>query len=167
MTAWIILGLVVAQRLIELGYAERNTRQLLARGAHEVGRSHYPLFVVLHAAWLIAISLNLYVFPGTRINWWFIGIFALLQLGRIWVITTLGPYWTTRILTLPDAPLVQSGPYRFFRHPNYIIVIGEIAALPLAFGEIRIAVIFSLLNLALLAYRVNQEDRALGIRRGL
>jgi len=165
MIAWTIFALVVAQRLVEAVYAERNARRLLARGAREIGRSHYPLFIVLHIAWLAAIALYLYRSPDPRIHWWFIGIFALLQLARISVIFSLGPYWTTRIITIPGLPLIRSGLYRFLRHPNYIIVIGEIAVLPLAFGQIGVAAIFSALNLLLIAYRVNQEDRALGSRR--
>jgi methyltransferase len=80
---------------------------------------------------------------------------------------SLGPYWTTRIVTLPGAPLVQRGPYRFLNHPNYAVVTAEIAALPLAFGAYAIAITFSLANLALLAWRVRIEDRALAARRGI
>lgn len=158
-----ILALVVVQRLAELVYAERNTRALLARGAVEVGRSHYPLIVALHALWLAAIVVMLP--EDATINWYALAIFALLQVARVWVIATLGPYWTTRIITLDGAPLVRSGPYRFVRHPNYMIVAGEIATLPLAFGEITVCVVFSLLNAALLAWRIRQEDAALATRR--
>jgi methyltransferase len=158
-----ILALVVLQRLVELIYAERNTRALLARGAVEVGRSHYPLIVALHVLWLIAIVAMLPA--GATINWYALGLFVLLQIGRVWVIATLGPFWTTRIITLGDAPLVRSGPYRFVRHPNYMIVAGEIAVLPLVFGEVGVCVVFSLLNAALLAWRIRQEDAALATRR--
>ncbi len=158
-----ILALVALQRLIEIVYAERNTRALLARGAVEVGRAHYPLIVVLHAAWLAAIVLLLP--PDAAIRWLPLGVFVLLQLARVWVIATLGPYWTTRIITLEGAPLVRSGPYRFVRHPNYLVVAGEIAMLPLAFGELGVAVAFTLLNAAMLAWRIRQEDAALAVRR--
>jgi methyltransferase len=137
----VIVALVVVQRLVELVYAERNTRALLKRGAIEVGRAHYPFIVALHA------------------------LFLLLQAGRIWVIATLGPYWTTRIITLDGAPLVRSGPYRFVRHPNYLIVVGEIALLPLVFGEVGVCLVFSVLNAALLFWRIRQEDAALSLRR--
>jgi methyltransferase len=161
---YIILALVVVQRLVEIIYAERNTRALLARGAVEVGRAHYPLIVLLHAAWLAAIVLLLPWDP--TIHAIPLAVFLLLQLARVWVIATLGPYWTTRIITLPSAPLVRSGPYRFVRHPNYLIVAGEIAMLPLAFGEWAVALIFSVLNAAMLAWRIRQEDAALAVRRG-
>lgn len=165
MIAYIILGLVLLERLIELVYAERNTRALLKRGAVEVGRQHYPFFVVLHAAWLIAIVLAL---PKPPIIYGLpLAMFLLLQIGRIWVLATLGSYWTTRIITLPGAPLVRRGPYRFLRHPNYVVVVGEIATLPLVFGEIWVAGVFSLLNALLLWWRIKQEDAALAPRRSL
>lgn len=159
----IILALVALQRAAELIYAERNTRALIARGAVEVGRSHYPFIVALHALWLLAIVVML---PAdVTIHWYALALFVLLQIARLWVIVTLGPYWTTRIITLSDAPLVRSGPYRFVRHPNYIIVAGEIAILPLVFGEFAVSVVFSVLNAGLLAWRIRQEDAALAIRR--
>lgn len=160
---FVILFLVAVQRLVEIAYAQRNTRALLARGAVETGRAHYPLIVVLHAAWLVAIVLLLP--PDATVHWWAFGIFLVLQLGRVWVIATLGPYWTTRIITLESAPLVRKGPYRFVRHPNYLVVAGEIAALPLAFGEIGVAIAFSLLNAVILAWRIRTENMALAARR--
>lgn len=163
MLAMTIVALVVLQRLIELIYAERNTRALLAHGAVEVGRSHYPLIVALHALWLVAIVVMLPA--GVTITWIALALFVLLQIGRIWVIATLGPYWTTRIITVPGAPLVRSGPYRFIRHPNYAVVAGEIAILPLVFGEIAVALVFSVLNAGLLFWRIREEDAALSVRR--
>ena len=163
LTIYIILALVVLQRMVEIVYAQRNTRALLARGAVEIGRGHYPLIVLLHAAWLTAIVLLLP--QDAAIHWIPMAAFVLLQLARVWVIATLGPYWTTRIITLPDAPLVRSGPYRFVRHPNYLVVAGEIMALPLAFGETGVALVFSALNAAILAWRIREENAALASRR--
>ncbi|MGZ5938852.1 MAG: isoprenylcysteine carboxyl methyltransferase family protein [Rhizomicrobium sp.] len=157
------MALVVLQRLIEIVYAERNTRALLARGAVEVGRAHYPLIVLLHASWLAAIVF--FLPENATIHWLPLMLFVLLQLCRVWVIATLGPYWTTRIITLPGAPLVRAGPYRFVRHPNYLVVAGEIAMLPLAFGEVDVAIAFTILNAAMLAWRIRQEDAALAVRR--
>jgi methyltransferase len=162
---YIILFLVAVQRLAEIVYAQRNTRALLARGGVEIGRGHYPLIVVLHAAWLTAIVLLLP--PDATIHWWALALFVLLQAARVWVIATLGPYWTTRIITVEGAPLVRKGPYRFVRHPNYLVVAGEIAALPLAFGETTVAIAFTVLNAAMLAWRIRAEDHALTARRGL
>ena len=163
MLAYIIIALVAAQRLAELIYAERNTRALLARGAVEIGRAHYPLIVAVHATWLIAIVALL---PRDgRVNFILLAVFVVLQGLRFWVLATLGPYWTTRIITLPDAPLVRRGPYRLLRHPNYAVVIGEIAVLPLVFGEVWVAVVFTILNAAVLTLRVRQENEALATRR--
>lgn len=159
------LAFVVLQRLAELAWAARNTKRLLARGAREHGARHYPLFVLLHASWLAAIALT--VPADAEPNWLLLGLFALLQLGRVWVIASLGPYWTTRVITLDDAPLVKRGPFRFLRHPNYWVVAGEIAVLPLAFGAWPVALAWSLLNAALLRHRIRVEEAALRPRADL
>jgi methyltransferase len=161
----IILLLVALQRLGELVYAQRNTSRLLARGAVEIGRRHYPLFILLHGSWLLA--LFVLVPADAPIDWPLLAFFVVLQGLRIWVVATLGPYWTTRILTLPSAPLVRKGPFRLVRHPNYCVVIAEIAVLPLVFGAWDIAIVFSLLNLALLAWRIRIEEQALAPRRAV
>jgi methyltransferase len=161
----VVVSLVALQRLAELLYAARNTRRLKQRGAIEYGRRHYPLFIGLHAVWLVTIIIAV---PSTAaIDWRFLGLFILLQAARLWTIATLDGFWTTRIVSLPTAPLVHRGPYRFLRHPNYLVVIGEIAILPIAFGAWRIALAFSLLNFVLLAWRSRVEDAALSSRRGL
>lgn len=161
--AYAIIVLVAIQRLAELPYATRNTRRLLAQGGVEAGRGHYPLFIILHAGWLIAIVLALPANPP--IYWAALGAYVVLEILRVWVLVTLGPYWTTRIITLADAPLIETGPYRYIRHPNYWIVIGEVALLPLVFGEVAVAVIFSALNGALLFWRIRIENAALAARR--
>ncbi len=159
MILWIVLGLVALQRVAELLFAARNTRRLLARGGVEVGAVQYPFIVVLHAAWLA--SMAIFIPAATLPNWWLLGIYALLQPLRVWTIATLGPYWTTRIINVPGAPLVRRGPYRIFRHPNYAIVCAEIFVLPLAFGAIEIAILFSFFNAAVLSWRIRTEERAL------
>jgi methyltransferase len=161
----VILVLVAAQRIAELIYARRNAAALLRRGGVEIGRGHYPLFALLHGAWLAALLL---LVPGdTPIAWPWLGLFVVLQALRLWVMASLGPYWTTRIITLPQERLVRRGPYRFLRHPNYVVVAGEIAVLPLVFGAWKIALVFSLLNAALLAWRIRLEERTLAPRREL
>lgn len=159
----IVLALVVIQRLGELVYAARNTRALKARGAVEHGAGHYPLIVALHAAWLV--SLAVLVPWHTAPNWYWLSLFILLQAARIWVVASLGPYWTTRVIVLPDAKLVRRGPYRWIAHPNYIVVAAEIAALPLAFGAWQIALVFTLLNAAMLRWRIGVESAALAYRK--
>jgi methyltransferase len=154
----IILALVTLQRLGELWLSNRNTRRLLARGAQEVGAGHYPLIVAVHVLWLAALW---WLAPERAVDGFWLAVFVLLQLARIWVLATLGSRWTTRIIILPGAPLVRAGPYRWVDHPNYMIVIGEIAALPLTFGLWAVALIFSLLNAAVIAVRIREENRAL------
>jgi methyltransferase len=156
-----IESLVTAQRLAELWLSNRNTRRLLEQGAVEVGRGHYPLIVAVHIAWLATLW---WLAPGRPVIWPLVMVFALLQLARVWVIRTLGPRWTTRIIVLPGAPLVRNGPYRFVNHPNYLIVALEIAVLPLVFGLWSVALIFTLLNAAVLAVRIRAENEALSRR---
>jgi methyltransferase len=157
--AMAILALVTLQRLGELWLSNRNMRRLLARGATEVGAAHYPLIVAVHALWLAALW---WFAPGRPVEGFWLALFILLQLARVWVIATLGDRWTTRIIILPDAPLVRAGPYRFINHPNYAVVVGEIAVLPLVFGLWSLAVLFSALNAAVLLIRIREENRALG-----
>ncbi len=156
--ASIILALVTLQRLGELVLARHNTERLLARGAIEVGASHYPLVVSVHAAWLIALwvwgrdqDVNLIALFG----------FVVMQGLRFWILATLRGRWTTRIIVLPGEPLVASGPYRYFSHPNYAVVAAEIALLPLALHLPWLAVIFTILNAAVLAIRIRAEAGAL------
>jgi methyltransferase len=153
-----LLAFVTSQRLSELVLARRNTAQLLAMGAREHAPGHYPLIVAVHTAWLASLW---WLAPGRPIHVPLLLLFLLLQLGRIWVLRTLGPRWTTRIIVLPGAPLVTGGPFRFVSHPNYLVVIGEIAVLPLVFGLWKVALLFSVLNAVVLAIRIRAEDRAL------
>ncbi len=159
----LIVGLVALQRLGELVWAERNTCALLRRGAVEHGRAHYPLIVGLHVAWFAAILATL---PAdARIHGLPLAGMIFLQAMRFWVLASLGPWFTTRIVTLDAAPLVKRGPYRFMRHPNYAVVVGEIALLPLVFGQVAVAIVFTILNAAMLAWRIRAENAALASRR--
>ncbi len=165
LVAYAIIALVVLQRAGELVLANRNTRTLKARGGVEIGAEHYRFIVLLHMAWLMAV---LWLIPAPLvIHWGWILVFVLLQAARVWVIASLGPYWTTRIISLPGVPLVKRGPYRFVRHPNYLVVAGEILVLPLAFGEIWVAIVFSIANAAMLYWRIRQEETGLVPRREL
>jgi methyltransferase len=155
----VILALVTLQRLLELWLSNRNTRRLLLEGGREHGAAHYPLIVAVHALWLASLW---WLAPGRPIDGFWLAIYILLQVARIWVLATLGRRWTTRIVVLPGAPLVGRGPYRFVNHPNYLVVVGEIAVLPLVFGLWQVALIFTLLNAAALAVRIRAENRALG-----
>jgi methyltransferase len=153
-----LIALVAAQRLAELIYARHNTRVLLARGGVETGARHYPLFVILHGSWLLV--LFVLTAPNPPPDWPLLAVFLLLQAGRVWVIASLGPWWTTRIVTVPNSVPVRNGPYRILRHPNYVIVALEIPLLPLVLDLPLAAVVFGTLNLLLLAYRIRVEDVA-------
>jgi methyltransferase len=156
--AALLLGAVTAERIAELFLARRNTAALLAKGAVEVAPGHYPAIVVMHALWLA----NLWIFGTSRvINPAWLAVFLSLQVLRAWVLMTLGPRWTTRIVILPGAPLVTSGPYRILSHPNYLVVVGEIAVLPLCLGLPWLALIFSAANAILLWIRIRAETIAL------
>lgn len=160
-----VLLFVTLQRLAELIHARRNEARLRAAGGIEHGAGHYPLIVLLHAAWLVALWLG--IPADAPVAWWALGGFVLAQVFRLWILLALGRWWTTRIITLPGAPLVLHGPYRVMRHPNYAVVVAEIALLPLAFGAWRIALVFSVLNALLLAWRIRVEARAIADRRSL
>lgn len=153
-----LLLLVTFERLGELWLSKRNTSRLKARGATEHAPGHYPYMVALHVAWLAGLWLLALDRP---VNLYWLGVFGVLQVLRIWVLATLGARWTTRIIVLEGAPLVRAGPYRWLSHPNYLVVIGEIAVLPLVFGLGLYALIFSLLNGVLLAVRIKSENDAL------
>jgi methyltransferase len=158
-----ILLLLALARLLELAIARRNTRRLLAEGAVEAGQAHYPVIVALHVAWLA--SLALLVPPARAPTWPWLAFFLLLQPLRLWVIASLGRFWTTRVVSLPGAPLVRCGPFRYLRHPNYLIVELELVSLPLAFGAPWLGLLFGLANALVIGWRIRIEDRLLASRR--
>ena len=156
---YIILVLVLIQRIIELIIANKNTKKLLNNGAVEYGSKHYPLFIIMHFSWLLSIAI--FTPANASINYYFLSFFAILQIGRVWIIVSLGKFWTTRIIRLHNVPLIKTGPYRWIKHPNYIIVTFEILFLPLVFSQWIIATIFTILNLLLLFWRIRIENVAL------
>jgi methyltransferase len=157
MAGYILILVVIAQRLAELVLARRNTQRLLARGGREVGADHYKLIVALHAAWV----LSLVVFGWNAVvSLAWLGAYVLLQVLRVWILASLGPRWTTRIIIL-DEPPVRRGPYRFFSHPNYLLVAAELIAVPMALGLPWIALLFTLLNAIVLTIRISVENEAL------
>ena len=162
--AALVLALVTLQRVGELALARYNTGRLLARGATEVGAGHYPLLVAVHAAWLI----SLWVFGRDQpVNLLALAGFIVLQGLRLWIIVTLGPRWTTRIIVIPGEPLISSGPYKYLSHPNYAVVAAEIAVLPLALHLPLVSLVFTLVNAAVLGIRIRVEGGALSAIAGL
>jgi methyltransferase len=159
------LALVALERIAELAWSARNAARLRREGAIEIDPAGYPWFVALHAGWFASL---LMLAPADRGPCWtLLALYALLQPARLWVVLSLGRFWTTRILSLPQVRLVGSGPYRWLRHPNYLIVSAEIAILPLAFGAAAVAAVFSALNLVLILRRIAIEERTLAPRRAL
>mgnify|MGYP006426691749 CR=1 FL=1 len=155
----LLILLVALQRLGELVYARRNDRRLRAAGGVEHGARHYPLLVGLHTAWLVALVAT--VPAGAQILAVPLAAFLMLQGLRVWTLVSLGRFWTTRVIVVPGSERVRSGPYRILRHPNYLIVALEIPILPLVFGAWPLAIGFGLVNLAVLAWRIRVEERAL------
>ncbi|HXW48760.1 MAG TPA: isoprenylcysteine carboxylmethyltransferase family protein [Xanthobacteraceae bacterium] len=153
-----LLAFLTAQRIAELWWARQNERRLFAAGGVEFGRSHLFLIVLLHAAWMIGMWMLAY---DHSIDPFFLAVVILLQIARFWVLVTLGRRWTIRIIALPGEKLVARGPYRFLHHPNYAVVSGEMAAVPLALGLPVFALVFSILNAAVLAIRIPEENAAL------
>ncbi len=159
-----VIGLVVAQRLVELRVSRRNERRLRARGAVEHGAGHWPWMVALHSAFLVSCVAEPWLLERPVAPWLAVTAAAVVALGlglRVWSLATLGERWTARVLVLPGAPLVATGPYRLLRHPNYLAVALEIAAIPLLHGAWLTAVVFSLLNAAMLRVRIRTEEAAL------
>jgi methyltransferase len=158
-----VLGFVTLQRLAELVYARHNEQRLIARGAVEHGGEHFFAIVGLHAAWLAGLW---FLAHGITPSLIWLAAFAVLQLLRVWVLATLGSRWTTRILVLPGAPLIAAGPYRYLSHPNYVVVAAELFVLPMAYGLVMFALVFSVLNALVLAVRIRAENAALGSAAG-
>jgi len=155
--------LILLQRGLEELHSQRNTRRLLQDGGHEVGKEYYPVVVATHLAWIA--SLALLVPPNAPVYLLPLIAFLLLQPARYWIIGTLGRYWTHRIITLPEAPVVTGGPYRFLNHPNYAVTLAETLLLPLVFGQLALAIIFTAVWAAVLRYKVRLEDEVLAMRR--
>jgi methyltransferase len=155
---YVVVGLVALQRIGELIWGQRNTKRLRTRGAIEFGASHYPLIGALHASWLVV--LIVFIPADAQPDWSMLAFYALLQPLRYWAIASLGDYWTTRVMVVPGATTVRRGPYRWLRHPNYLVVAVEIPLLPAAFGAGMIAAVFGVLNVAILTWRIRVEDAA-------
>lgn len=157
--AQVVFAYVVIQRLAELVYASANTRRLLSEGGQEHGARHYPLFIILHGGWLISIAL--FAVPETQPSLFLLNALIASQTFRFWTLASIGRWWTTRIISAPHFPRVKKGPYRFIKHPNYALVVVEIALLPFLLGAPAMAITFSVLNAALLWWRIRVENAVL------
>lgn len=159
----LIISLVVIQRLVELVIAKRNERQLKNRGAIEFGTEHYPWMVLLHFGFFTFLIMEVVGLKRDLSSIWYLWLtlFAIAQMGRVWVISSLGEYWNTKIVVLPNAEVIAKGPYKYIKHPNYVIVATEILVLSLLFNAFFTAIIFSLLNAWMMWVRIHVEEQAL------
>lgn len=160
---YVVFSLLLTQRLLELRVAKRNQAWMEKRGGVEIGAGHYPLMVLLHAGFFISLWMEA-AWRGYPLSagWPLIGaVLLIVQFIRYWAIVSLGPYWNTRIIFVPGADVVQRGPYRFLRHPNYTVVVLEIALFPLLFQAYSTCILFSLLNAFMLRHRIRVEERGL------
>ena len=160
-----LMAFIISQRLVELWWANRNTKRLISLGGKEYSPKHYSLIVALHTTWIVAILVLILRNPAVEISAIYFTFFAILTAFRAWILVTLGSYFTTKIISLPGAPLRKNGPYKFIKHPNYALVVCEIFVVPMIFGFWQVASIWGLLNIGILAFRIHEEDLALRERR--
>lgn len=160
---YIIVGLVIVQRLVELVIAKRNEKKSLAAGGIEYDKKGYSVIVIMHTMFFISFFAEYFYFEHTLNKFWivFLLLFIAAQGLRYWAIISLGSLWNTRIIIVPGSKLVKSGPYKYFKHPNYMAVITELAVLPLMFSCFVTAIVISAVNLLLLKRRIAIEENAL------
>lgn len=158
-----IVGFVIIQRIVELFVARNNEKWIRSQGGYEVGAKHYPFMVAMHVGFFISLIIEFLVFDRSLPAFWIplFVIFAMLQMMRVWVISSLGRYWNTKILVLPGAHVVKKGPFHFIRHPNYVVVTLEIIVIPLMLGAYFTALVFTVLNFIILSVRIPIEEAAL------
>lgn len=161
----IFLSIVIIQRAVELWIAKQNEIWIKKQGGMEAGSSHYKLMVFIHACFFLSLLMEVYGLNRTMIsNWWiFLSLFILTQIGRVWVIASLGRFWNTKILVLPNAEIIKKGPYRWLKHPNYVIVTLELFIIPLMFQAYYTLFAFFLFNQLILAIRIPAEEKMLGL----
>lgn len=163
----ILLSILIIERIYELYLSRRNAARAFSRGASELGFGHYPAMVALHSAFIASCAFEAGFFPRLlppTIVWTALVVEVLAQALRYWAVMTLGERWNTRVIVMTAEAPVTRGPYRFVRHPNYVAVVIEIAAVPLIGGAVVTAIVFSILNAALLVVRIRTEENALGTR---
>lgn len=158
-----IFGFVIFQRIIELFIAKRNEAWIKSQGGYEVGKAHYPFMIALHVGFFSGLLIE-FIVLDRGVSLFFIPlliIFAVTQLLRIWILSSLGRFWNTKIMILPEVSVVKKGPFQFMRHPNYTIVALELVVIPLMFNAFITVVVFSVLNLWMLSVRIPIEEAAL------
>jgi methyltransferase len=150
---------VITQRLSELYIAKGNEKWLRSQGAVEYGKAHYPFIVALHTLFIISMIVEHIIRGDSPIDYIFLTLFILLLLFKFWALSSLGKYWNTKIFRVPGAGPVKKGPYKLFKHPNYFIVVCEIAIIPMVFNLYYTAIIFTVLNAVMLTVRIRVENK--------
>lgn len=163
---WPLIGFIICQRLFELKIAKSNERWMMQRGGIKLGEEHYKWFILLHTIFFLSVLIETGIHPVHRssINLFLLFVFIAAQVGRVWCITALGKFWNTKIIVLPRVALIKKGPYKYVKHPNYIIVAIELFVIPMLFGAYLTAFIFPLLHWCLLKTRIPREEQALAIK---
>ncbi|MBV8391153.1 MAG: hypothetical protein JO080_15215 [Mucilaginibacter sp.] len=155
----IFIAFLIVQRLTELYISKRNEKWLLSQGAIEYGREHYPFILALHSLFILSLVAEYFLRGGQSISYIFLLLFVLLLMFKYWVLSSLGSYWNTKIYRVPGSAAVRKGPYKLFKHPNYVDVVLEIAIIPLVFHLYYTAIIFSVLNAIMLSVRIKVENK--------
>ena len=161
MVFFLFISFIIVLRIGELLLSKSNEKWLLKNGAVEYGKKHYPFIVALHVLFIISVIFEYYTKQTTSYSLFFLILYFVLLAFKTWVILSLGKFWNTKIYHIADAPLIKNGPYKFFKHPNYFVVIAEIAVIPLAFHLYYTAITFTLLNAIMLFVRIKVENKAL------
>ena len=163
MTFLLFITFLILLRSRELLHSKRNEKWLLQNGAVEYGNKHYPFIVILHVLFIASMIIEYSLQQTSSFDLFFLALFFLLIAFKIWVILTLGKFWNTKIYRISDVPLIRKGPYIYFKHPNYMVVIAEIAVIPLVFHLYYTAITFTILNAIMLSVRIKEENKALQI----
>ncbi len=159
----IFILFIILLRIGELLLSRKNEQWLLRHRAIEYGEKHYPYMVALHALFIVSLIVEFSVVETTSYSVFLLLLFFVIIALKGWTILSLGKFWNTKIYRIPHTPLIAKGPYRYIKHPNYIIVIGEILIIPLIFHLYYTAIIFTMLNGVMLFFRIKEENKALNL----
>ncbi|NSL52654.1 isoprenylcysteine carboxyl methyltransferase family protein [Calidifontibacillus erzurumensis] len=157
------IALIILQRIVELGIAKKNEKWMKARGGYEVGKEHYKYIVLVHILFFVTLIIEVFLFEKQLSPLWviFLFIFSIAQVIRVWSIMSLGRFWNTKIIVVPNTNIIEKGPYKWVRHPNYLVVLIELLVLPLIFDAFWTAIIFTILNIVVLKHRIQLEEQEL------
>jgi len=159
----LFISFVILLRIGELILSKRNEKWLLQHGAIEYGQKHYPFIVVLHVLFIVSMIIEYTTKQTKTFNPFLLVFFLLFLIFKVWIILSLGKFWNTKIYHIPSFPLIKKGPYKYFKHPNYLVVVAEIAVIPLVFGLYCTSIAFTVLNFIMLSVRVKEENKVLKI----